>query len=498
MRPTDRHVILGSNEDFGAQHFIGGYLDEVRIWSEARKAEDIYGSMHCRLTGAESNLVAYWSFDSGAVSDLTANGHHGTLIPTAQVAPILGEDAVHSGDCPAAFPLPPVVAGQPRGRFVLAGSTVGFAVSVSSTLPVSYQWKWGSNAIPGAITDALWVTNVQVAQSGSYSVVARNELGSTQSQPARLTVTPYRPSLTPGPANSDGGHSLYAYTSQTHMNWSDAEAEAASWNGHLVSIKSSEEQDFLQRLFLTAEGNPLEEPFWIGLSANGHAGTFGWSSGEPLTYSNWNPDEPSSRDSAVAMNWHFAYGDGSAGTWSSFPANGVNGRTPVNSGPIFGIVEISPRPCIGKVVVINGFCVGATVIDGGAGYTNTPSVRIIGDSGNGAQAVAVVSNGVVSTVNFLSAGFGYTNAPVIVIAPPFIPKPSMAVTALLFGPLTTPVMKLDLSNLSPYDNYQLEFSRSPTGSWTNLGGVFIPTASRSTQYADGPGGSGFFRLVRLP
>ena len=61
--------------------------------------------------------------------------------------------------------------------------------------------------------------------------------------------------------------------------------------------------------------------------------------------------------------------------------------------------------------MVNGFVVGATIIDGGYGYTNTPAVRFIGGGGGGAQAVAVVSNGMVIAVNVMAAGFGYTSTP---------------------------------------------------------------------------------------
>ena len=88
---------------------------------------------------------------------------------------------------------------------------------------------------------------------------------------------------------------------------------------------------------------------------------------------------------------------------------------------------ISPRAATASATVVNGFVVGATITDGGYGYTNTPAVRIIGGGGSGAQAVAVVSNGVVIAVNVLDAGSGYTSTPVIVIAPPFIPQPTMAI-----------------------------------------------------------------------
>ena len=73
------------------------------------------------------------------------------------------------------------------------------------------------------------------------------------------------------------------------------------------------------------------------------------------------------------------------------------------------------RVSTANAVVVNDFVVGATITDGGYGYTNTPTVKIIGGGGSGAQAVAVVSNGVVIAVNVIDAGYGYTNTPLIVI-----------------------------------------------------------------------------------
>jgi hypothetical protein len=148
--------------------------------------------------------------------------------------------------------------------------------------------------------------------------------------------------------------------------------------------------------------------------------------------------------------------------------------------------------------VVNGFVVDAIVTDPGYGYTNTPLVRVIGGSGTGAQAVATVTNGFVTAVQVTSAGSGYTNAPIIVIAPPFIPQPQIGITALVFGPLATPVAKLDFSELSRYDRYQLEFKPDAAGTWTDLGAPFIPTASTNTQYVNAIGSAGFIRVRYVP
>jgi Concanavalin A-like lectin/glucanases superfamily len=43
-------------------HFVG-QMDEVRIWNVVRTAAEIAATMHQRLAGNESGLVAYWRFD---------------------------------------------------------------------------------------------------------------------------------------------------------------------------------------------------------------------------------------------------------------------------------------------------------------------------------------------------------------------------------------------------------------------------------------------------
>jgi len=63
-------------------------MDEVRVWSKQRSAEEIRRSMFARLTGAESGLVGLWNFDhvtNGVVQDLSPGGHDGRLMGNARV-----------------------------------------------------------------------------------------------------------------------------------------------------------------------------------------------------------------------------------------------------------------------------------------------------------------------------------------------------------------------------------------------------------------------------
>ena len=137
--------------------------------------------------------------------------------------------------------------------------------------------------------------------------------------------------------------------------------------------------------------------------------------------------------------------------------------------------------------LLNDFVVGATITDGGFGYTNTPAVRIIGGGGSGAQAVAVVSNGVVVAVNVLEAGDGYTNAPAIVIAPPFIPRPTMDIA---------PMSLLTFTDLTLGTNYQLQFFSGST--WSNIGAAFTAAGPTFTQYVSGTASANSHRLAATP
>jgi hypothetical protein len=65
----------------------------------------------------------------------------------------------------------------------------------------------------------------------------------------------------------------------------------------------------------------------------------------------------------------------------------------------------------------NGFIVGVTINDGGAGYTYPPGLSFVG-VGSGAGAYTVISNGAVTQIVITNAGTGYTTLPSVVISAP--------------------------------------------------------------------------------
>ena len=149
-----------------------------------------------------------------------------------------------------------------------------------------------------------------------------------------------------------------------------------------------------------------------------------------------------------------------------------------------------PSQAFATAQMANGFVVGATVTSGGSGYVTSPAVTIVGRSQIPAGAFSSIAGGVVTSITVTNAGYGYTNAPTIQIAPP----PAAAVF-----PAVQPVMRVDSASLAPYDNYQIQFMPTITGTWVNWnGGLFTPTGVTNSQFLFITNGTGFFRLQYEP
>ena len=84
-------VLLGRSTWSNNADFSGG-LDEVRLWSVARSAEEIRSGMRRTLRGDERGLLGLWNFDAGDARDGSAGGDDGTLREGARcvVAPYPG------------------------------------------------------------------------------------------------------------------------------------------------------------------------------------------------------------------------------------------------------------------------------------------------------------------------------------------------------------------------------------------------------------------------
>ncbi|MBA4175275.1 MAG: hypothetical protein C0505_01725 [Leptothrix sp. (in: Bacteria)] len=98
------------------------------------------------------------------------------------------------------------------------------------------------------------------------------------------------------------------YHLSTNATWAAAEAEAVAAGGNLVTLNSAAEENAIKAYFGTAT------LFWIGLNDVASEGTFVWSSGEAVTYTNWSGGEPNNlgNEDYTMMNWGSGWNDGTS------------------------------------------------------------------------------------------------------------------------------------------------------------------------------------------
>jgi hypothetical protein len=83
----------------------------------------------------------------------------------------------------------PTILIPPRTQTAEAGSAVGLSVHASSALPLSFLWYLNdTNLISWSTNSDLELTNVQISNSGAYTVVVTNVAGAVTSAPAMLQV----------------------------------------------------------------------------------------------------------------------------------------------------------------------------------------------------------------------------------------------------------------------------------------------------------------------
>jgi Ca2+-binding RTX toxin-like protein len=111
------------------------------------------------------------------------------------------------------------------------------------------------------------------------------------------------------------------YTLSTAGTWAQAQAQAVSLGGNLVTVNDAAENQFLVNTFGGTER------LWIGFTDEVTEGVFKWANGEAVTYTNWAPGEPNN-----AGNEDYAeFNAGGAGKWNDLPGSGISRR---------GIIEI--------------------------------------------------------------------------------------------------------------------------------------------------------------
>jgi hypothetical protein len=84
--------------------------------------------------------------------------------------------------------IPATITNQPVSQSITNNLTATFSVGAVGTGALLYQWRFNDTDLPGATNTTLVITNVQLANAGTYTVRVTDEIGSATSQPAVLIV----------------------------------------------------------------------------------------------------------------------------------------------------------------------------------------------------------------------------------------------------------------------------------------------------------------------
>ena len=133
-----------------------------------------------RLTNATNATLSL-----PAVQSAQAGGYF--VMITNQAGAATSRVAVVSVNCA------PVINLQPQSQTVLIGSNATLTVTAQGPPLLTYQWSWNGTNLTGATNATLLLSNMQLAQAGSYAVLVSNACGLAQSSNAVLTAVTVLP-----------------------------------------------------------------------------------------------------------------------------------------------------------------------------------------------------------------------------------------------------------------------------------------------------------------
>ena len=124
---------------------------------------------------------------------------------------------------------------------------------------------------------------------------------------------PPPPTILTTAVNPANGHTYHLLE---QLSWTAGEAAAVQLGGHLATVRSQSENDWILQQF--GNWNGQDRDLWIGLNDVAVEGNFEWTSGEAVTFTNWAPGQPDN-NGATGEQYTHLYGANSpygSGQWN--------------------------------------------------------------------------------------------------------------------------------------------------------------------------------------
>jgi hypothetical protein len=165
---------------------------------------------------------------------------------------------------------------------------------------------------------------------------------------ASLTASQSYATALAGPfVNPATGHS---YTMLAASSWTDAETEALTLNGHLVTVNDLAENNWLVTTFKPFAPSSTAS-LLIGFTDSAVEGTFVWTSGAPVTFTNWASGEPNNNFSGTGEDYTNLLlqpvNQILTGQWNDITNSS-------SSLPNYGVVEVVPEPASATALLATG------------------------------------------------------------------------------------------------------------------------------------------------
>ena len=164
IQPLNRSVNAGSSATFAA-HVAG---------TDPRGFQWLFNGAPIAGANAASLVVPNAQQENVGAYSLVVSNQFGTATSSNAVLSVTD--------------IAPVIVSRPRSTTAVVGSDTTFTVSAVGTTPMTAQWLFNGNVIPGATDTTLTITNVQTSHLGFYTVVVSNRVGTTGSPQAYLGV----------------------------------------------------------------------------------------------------------------------------------------------------------------------------------------------------------------------------------------------------------------------------------------------------------------------
>ena len=303
---------------------IENVFDEI---AETITSVTISNDSHTMYTGETIDLTAYkngtaakasWSSSDPSIATVSGGGK--VLAKTkgdCYITAIVGD---RSATCKitvlekASIKLDKTTASVPVTKTITLVATVtGNSSSVT--------WK-SDNAAIATVSNGI-VTGIKAGTA----VITASANGLSAS--CRVTVT----SLFPTDTVAFQGHHYTLYN--ISLTWKNAEIYCKEKGGHLVTITSAEEDEFISNLIIDKHADGIYH-YWLGGTDEGTEKNWRWVTGEAWSYTNWDYEQPNNHYGNSSKRQDFL-------EKFYYPSRKPNDNLKWNDEPNDGYSEYSPK-----------------------------------------------------------------------------------------------------------------------------------------------------------